>query len=130
MWPALYITGGLVVAVALFALWGVHRLRQAIRQAMSELVKVTVEDIPALAEECVGLFDAKFGKQLSLDDLEGTAWLLDEYKRAFARPGFKWYFVKPIGAFVGELLRRHFGGEWRKQQGRPPYLRRTTAQGL
>jgi hypothetical protein len=134
MWPALYIIGGLVVVAALFAFWSVRRLRQTIHQAMSELVKVTVEDIPALADECVRLFDARFGKQLSLDDLEGTAWLLDEHfrdgriKRAFARPGFKWYFVKPMGAFVGELLRRHYEGEWRKQDGRPPFLRRTNTQ--
>jgi hypothetical protein len=136
MWPALYIIGGLVVLVALFALWSRQRLRQTIRQAMSGLVKVSVEEIPALAEECARLFDAKFGKQLSVDDLESTAWLLDEHfrdgriKRAFAKPGSQWYFVKPMGAFIGELLRRQYGGEWHEQDGQPPYLRRTTAQGI
>jgi hypothetical protein len=134
MWPVFAVIVGLLVALPLLFILRVRRLRRTIRHAMSELVRVTVEDVPALAEECVRLFDAKFGERLSLDDLERSAWLLDEYFRdgriqsAFARPGFAWYFVKPVGAFVGELLRRQYGGEWRKQNGRPPYLRRTTAR--
>jgi hypothetical protein len=136
MWPALYIVVGLVVAVLLLRFLLLRRLRHTVRHAGFEMVKVRVEDIPGLAEECVLRFDAEFGKQLNLDDLERTAWLLDEHfrdgriKRAFARPGFGWYFVKPVGAFIGELLRRHYGYKWRKQDGRPPYLHRTTAQQL
>jgi hypothetical protein len=135
MWPALCIVAGLVVALPLLRFLLLWRLRRTIRHAGSEMVKVTVEEVPGLAEECVRLFNAKFGKQLSLDDLERSAWLLDEYfrdgqiRRAFGSLG-SWDFVNPVGAFVGELLRRHYGYEWRKQAERPPYLHRTTVQQL
>jgi hypothetical protein len=77
------------------------------------------------------VFREKLGLSLNPDDLEASALLLDEHlrterlKRAFSRPDFHWYFVKPVGAFTGELLRRHAGGDWQAQAGRAPCLLRT-----
>ena len=132
----LYIVGGIIGFLVFFFFFGAWRLRRSIHQAAAGIVSVKVDDIPFLAEECVRVFREKLGQDLSLGDFERTAWILDDnlrsrrIKSAFARSDFSWYFVKPLGAFVGELLRHHSGGEWQTQQGRPPHLRRTSMEKL
>jgi len=129
---ALYIIAGIVGFLVLFFLFGLWHLRRSIHQAATELKRVKVEDIAFLSEECVRVFSEKLGQELRLDDLESAAWILDNSlagertKKAFQRADFYWYFVKPVGAFAGELLRHHAGGEWQQEAGRPPYLTRTT----
>ena len=126
MWP--YVLGfvGLFVAFLLFGLWFGRKFT---KQAVAELEKVELADIPFLCEECVRTFQEKFGKNLSLDDFEGASQLLEDafgrgeaMKRAFARQDFYYYFVKPVGAFLGELLRLHTGHQWRKDRPGSPYL--------
>ena len=43
-------------------------------------------------------------------------------KRAFARDDFYWYFVKPVGACLGELLRRHAHHQRQKRAGQAPFM--------
>lgn len=113
----------LVLVVLLFA-WGVARLRRGTTQSFAAAREVTPDRLPALVEECVAGF-ARMGETLSLDDPDAAATLLDRYlskdltrlKLAFARDGFDWYFVMPVGAVLGELLRLHAGGRWEPADG-------------
>lgn len=56
---------------------------------------------------------------LDLQQLEASARILSdridqtsEIKGAFARDHLYWYFVLPVGAYIGELIRIHAGGVW------------------
>ncbi len=117
------IAAGVVAAFALFLLIGVLHMRHSIRVAERAIERVTLGEIPALRDECVAVFDRVFGDALDLDDFEGSAQILsgrldaaESLKQAFARDEFYWYFVLPVGAFMGELLRVHLNGEWRDSE--------------
>jgi hypothetical protein len=125
----LYIGGGLLALFCLLLLWGYLHLRASRRQAVAEIQRIELAEIEPLAKECVSVFQKKFGVLLNPDDCEDSARKLDEafrdsarLKGAFDREGFYWYFVKPTGAFLGELLRRHANHEWRKTPGQPPTM--------
>jgi hypothetical protein len=135
MW-ALYIVGGLVALFALLLVWGFLHLRASRRQAEAEIEKIELAEIEPLARECVEVFRKKLGVQLDLDDCDDAAQKLDtafqdraKLKDTFAKDGFYWYFVKPVGAALGELLRRHARHEWQKLPGRPPHLEVTLPDG-
>src|ERR1043166_4819938 len=105
----LYIGGGLVAGFAVVMAWGFLHLRQSRRKALEEIRKIELRDIEPLARECVEVFRRKLGVQLDLDNCDAVAAKLDEafrdplkLKEAFARDDFYWYFVKPIGACLGE----------------------------
>jgi hypothetical protein len=126
---ALYIAGGLVGLFALLLLWGLLRLRHGRNQALAEVKRIELADLEPLARECVQVFQSKLGVRLDLGDCEDAAQKLDDafgdrtrLKDAFAREGFYWYFVKPVGACLGELLRRHARHEWRKNPDEAPFL--------
>jgi hypothetical protein len=125
----LYIGGGLAALFALLLLVGVLHLMKSRRQAVAEIQRIELADIEPLAKECVDVFKKKLGIVLNPDDCEASAEKLDaalhdraKIKDAFAKDGFYWYFVKPTGAYLGELLRRHAKHEWRKVQGQPPTM--------
>jgi hypothetical protein len=125
----LSICGGLVALVGLFLLWGLLHLRQSQRQALTEVRRIELADLDTLAQECVEVFRRKLGVRLELDDCEDAAQKLDDafrdrsrLKEAFARDDFYWYFVNPIGACLGELLRRHARHAWHKQAGEAPFM--------
>lgn len=125
----LSIGGGLVLLIALFLLWGVSHLRHSTRRAAEAICQIELGEIETLVQECIEVFERKLGVQLNLDDCQDSAQKLDDafrdsfkLKGAFAREDFYWYFVKPLGACVGELLRRHAKHEWRKEAGRAPYM--------
>jgi hypothetical protein len=125
----LVIGGSLVGLVGLFVLWGILHLRGSRKQATAEISGIELADIEPLARECVRVFQNKLGVRLELDDLDGTAQKLDDafqdvykLKEAFAKEDFYWYFVKAVGACLGELLRLHAKHEWRKQPGEAPFL--------
>jgi hypothetical protein len=126
--------GGALVALfalfGLFLLWGILHLRQSKHQAATEIRWIELADLAPLANECIEVFHRKLGVRLDLNDCDDTAQKLDDafrdryrLKEAFARDDFYWYFVKPVGACLGELLRRHAKHEWRKQAGDPPSMR-------
>jgi hypothetical protein len=125
----LSIAGGLVGLFALFLLWGLLHLRRSQRQALEEVKRVELADLEPLARECVEVFQRKLDVRLDLGDCEDAAQKLDDalrnydrLKEAFARDDFYWYFVKPVGACLGELLRRHARHAWRKNPGEAPFL--------
>ncbi len=116
-----YIIGTVATLLIIGLIWGVIHLRQSQRVAAEAIAGVGIDQIPALREECQRVFQQAFGQTLSLDRLESSAQLLSDrlddvetLKRAFAKPGFYWYFVLPVGAYLGELMRAHAHGEWRQ----------------
>jgi len=133
---ALSIAGALVGLFALLLLWGLLHLRQSRNQALGEVKGVELADLEPLARECVEVFQHRLGVRLDLADCDAAVQKLDDVfrdrsrlKDAFARDGFYWYFVKPVGACLGELLRRHARHEWRKDPGEAPFLEVAVADG-
>jgi hypothetical protein len=127
----LYVGGALLVLFAVIVIVGIVHLRQSQRQAAEAIAKVELADIDKLAVECVTVFRDKLGLHLDMDNWETAAGTLDEayrqearLKGAFARPDLYWYFVLPVGAFLGELVRRHSGHEWVKEPHQAPLLRK------
>jgi hypothetical protein len=125
----LYIGGGLLALFGLILLWGFLHLRKSKRKAQGEIRRIELADIEPLTRECVDVFHRKLGVRLDLNDCEGTAQKLDDafrdvyqLKAAFERDDFYWYFVKPVGACLGELLRRHARHEWRRKPGDSAFM--------
>ncbi len=94
-------------------------------------------EIEALANECVDVFQRKLNVRLDLNDCDDTAQKLDDafrdifkLKGAFAQDDFYWHFVKPVGACLGELLRRHAAHEWIKQPDEAPTMRISLKDGF
>ena len=104
--------------LSLFILSGIYERRKTTR----ELREVKINDIEQLVQECIRTFREKLGLELDLNDLEGSTATLDEnintsaLRGAFAQKGFNWYFVKPVGAFVGELIQRHRHAGWQQEE--------------
>ena len=130
----LLIGGGLLtlflaLLFAVLLIWGFWHLGQSRRKALAEIRGIEIADIDALACECVDVFDRKLGVRLNVEDCDNAAKGLDDafrdpfkLKEAFARNDFYWYFAKPVGALLGELLRRHARHEWRKENGEAPFM--------
>lgn len=128
IWPLT--TCGLAVVLFLIVLVaGLLQLRASARQALGEIQHIELEDIDGLVQECIDVFQQKLGVTIDLDNCEDAAAKLDaaflnhrDLKQAFSRDDFHWYFAKPVGACLGELLRRHARHEWRTRPGEAPYL--------
>jgi hypothetical protein len=125
----LYLAGGVLLLFVLFLVWGFLHLRQSRNRAAAEIIRIELSEIPALAQECVDVFEKKLGVRLDLANCDESARRLDEafgdtqkLKTSFAHDDFYWYFVKPVGAYLGELLRRHAAHEWVKEAGTPPRM--------
>ena len=120
---------GIVLLFALFVLWGLLHLRQSERKALEAVSQIEPGEIDLLTQQCIEVFERKLGVRLNLDDCQDTARKLDDtfrdpfkLKGAFAKDDFYWHFVKPVGACLGELLRRHAKHQWRKQAGEMPFM--------
>lgn len=117
MW--IWLVAGLAALIVLTFFWGVRRLRRSTTEAQAAIAKVTLADIPHLRDECEKIVLEKLSDRLSLDRYEDSARILSSrlddlsFKKIFAKDDFWWYFVLPVGAYVGELLRVHAGGEWK-----------------
>ena len=114
------IGAGILLLFAVFLVWGALHLRHSIRGAESAIAAVRLDEIPALRDECIRVFQDAYGDALDLDDFEGAAQILsgrlddhESLKQPFARDDCYWHFVLPVGAFLGELLRVHANGTWR-----------------
>lgn len=114
-------------AVALLVLFGAAAaafgygyllLRRGAAEAERSLARIRIEDVPRLTEECERVFRERLGAPLAGLDLEGACELLERVtrsqalKRAFRRDELAWYFVQPVGAYVGELIRAHGRAVW------------------
>jgi hypothetical protein len=130
----LLIGGGLLtlflaLLFAVLLIWGFWHLGQSRRKALAEIRGIEIADIDSLACECVDVFDRKLGVRLNVEDCANAAKELDDafrdpfkLKEAFARDDFYWYFAKPVGALLGELLRRHAKHAWHKKDGEAPAM--------
>jgi len=125
----LYVAAAVIAASVAFFLFGVWHLRRSQQQAEMEIRRARLADLHALVQECVEVFRTRLGLRLDLDDFEDSAQMLDRafddskrLKDVFARDGFYWYFVKPVGACIGEVLRRHARQEWIEESGAAPSM--------
>ncbi|HYW12635.1 MAG TPA: hypothetical protein VE871_11790 [Longimicrobium sp.] len=111
----LYVAAGLLAG---FLGWGVWLLRQNVGGSLQRLALVELSDIPALAEECRRTVRAELKTDLDPRDPDAAARALDELVLAgrlralFKTPGYELRYAEPVGAFLGELIRRHTGAEW------------------
>jgi len=116
MW--LWIFGIVLLLIAIF-FWGVRRLNRSMAEVQAAISKVTLPDVKRLSDECQRVVLEKFSERLSLNDLEDSARILSSridngtLKQAFSKDEFWWYFVLPVGAYLGELMRTHAKAEWK-----------------
>lgn len=120
LWIGLGVVG---IVVAVFA-GGILHLRNSQKVAYEHILRVKLDDVDRLRQECEEGFRRHFSEELSLADYERSAQLLSarlddsaSLKTAFGREDFYWYFVLPVGAYIGELLRVHAKGEWKEAEG-------------
>jgi hypothetical protein len=121
MW--MYILGTIVLVVVVVVVWGLLHLRHSQKVAYQAIDAVVLGDIDRLRAECVQVFREKFSESLDIDDLDASARTLsarldnpESLKKAFAKETFYWYFVLPVGAYLGELLRVHAGAQWKQSE--------------
>ena len=135
MW-LVYALIGVFGLFVLMVVWGIVRLRRGFRQASTEICSIELSEIEGLTRECTEVFSQKLGTSLDIGDWENAAKALDDafknkskLELAFSRPEFRWYFVKPVGAFFGELLRRHANHEWQTEENAAPSMVRMLDDG-
>lgn len=115
----LYSIVGVVAVLAALFIWNGAQEK---RKTMRELRKVTIHDIEPLTRECIITFREKLGLELDLNDLNGSTAILDEnvnkpvLREAFAKKDFGWYFAKPVGALLGELISLHRNAGWQEEE--------------
>jgi hypothetical protein len=122
----IYIAIGLAVAIG-FLIWGFVHITRRTADAAAAIASVEEHQIRTLVEECIHIADTKLGTGLELANLEGSAENLDfmlepkqrmRTKGAFETSVHTGHFVLPIGAFIGELIRRHNpGAKWIPRKG-------------
>lgn len=119
---------GLVLLSLLFigAVWGVARIKKRQADLHSLVRSVSAEQVSELAQECVSGFGKSLGKTLAYDNPEASTLILDEAwsqtgrmncMAAFERPDHRGWFVLPMGAFLGELIKRHVSARWIPAEG-------------
>lgn len=118
----------IIVVLLLIAgfIWGYVRIQKRQSDVNQHIVSVREEDIQTLMAECISVFSSKLGKNLDPDQLEASVRILDDAllksngmntMSAFERQGQPGWFVKPMGAFLGELIHKHAHGRWIPAEG-------------
>ena len=109
---------GVVIAMAAIALArGALELRRSAAAVQTDVARLTSADVAALVAEGEQVLREKLDVTMP-DDLAEAAQKLDTLTRsprikdAFAKPELYWHFVKPLGAMMGELIRRHGQARW------------------
>ncbi len=127
MWP--YILGGIVILIGMPVAALLTRTRN-LRRVRAAIKAVKVDDVAKLASEGLDVFQSHLHIPLNLDDLESSARSLDDavvnwlrVYQAFSKPGVVFYYMLPIGALVGELMRRHGNGQWCDEPDGAPSMR-------
>lgn len=111
----LFVAAGLLAG---FLGWGALLLRRNVGGSLERLAAVEVGAIPALADECRRTVRDRLEIDLDPRDPETTARVLDELvlsgrlRALFKAEGYEMRYAEPVGAFLGELIRRHTGAEW------------------
>ena len=117
MWTWAFIIIVAMLAVALT--FGIRRMSRNIKITQEAIAKVVMSDVERLREECRKVMQERFSENLVLNDLEASAKILSAHvdnltlKNAFGKVDFPWYYILPVGAYIGELLRVNVGGKWR-----------------
>jgi hypothetical protein len=126
----IYWTGGLLLIAVLVAISMYAYHRRCVGKATEAIAQIQLTDVAPLANECVEVFAGKLGVHLDVANWEDSSHKLDDACRsvfklmqAFPQKELVWYFVKPLGAYLGELLRTHARHEWIKEEGRPPTMK-------
>jgi hypothetical protein len=123
----------------LFTAWGLSRALRAQKnaaQAYAEVSKVSIDDIQRLNDECVQIFRDKFKVTLNYKDPDTMAQMLDKgiksdkLVEAFAKSDFPWYFVLPVGAWLGEMLRHNSNAIWKTGEQYGPALEITLTKDI
>lgn len=111
----------LLVAAGLmagFLGWGAWLLRRNLGGSLQHLALVELGEIPALAEECRRTVRERLKIDLDPRDPDGAARALDRLvlsgrlRPLFRVDGYEMRYAEPVGAFLGELIRRHADAEW------------------
>lgn len=98
--------------------WGAWLLRRNLGGSMQRLALVEIANLPALAEECRRTVREQLKVDLDPRKPDATAKTLDELvlsgrlRPLFKEPGYEMRYAEPVGAFLGELIRRHASAEW------------------
>lgn len=117
----LMVSAGVIALCFIFFAWGVARIRRNESAALRAIADADPSAAESLQKEAIQILKEKMKIDISLDDPEAAASKISQVfdrtvdlKLAFARDGFEWYFVLPMGALLGEYLRRHARGCWVK----------------
>lgn len=110
----------LIVSALLFAVlgWGAWLLRRNVTRSLARLAEVDVAAIPALAAECRAIVRDRLKVDLDPASPLDTARVLDELvlsgrlRPLFRAGGYEMRYAECVGAFLGELVRRHASAEW------------------
>ncbi len=115
----LYVVLALLGLLAVAVLTHAYRSIRNFRKVNEAAIALRLEDIPALAKECQNAFAILWGfdfTQMRPDEiamaLEAAVWRSRHLRHALGRPGQRWRFALPVGAFLGELLVAHAKGKW------------------
>jgi hypothetical protein len=106
------------LVVLAFVGWGAWHLRRNVTGAMRRLSDVQPEAIPALAVECRTTVRDRLRIDLDPADPRAAAARLDELvlegrlRPLFRVPGYELRYAECVGAFLGEMIRRHASAEW------------------
>lgn len=110
----------LLVSVLLVAVlgWGYWLLRRNVTRSLARLAEVDVGAIPGLAAECRATVRERLKVDLDPAVPLETAARLDELvlsgrlRPLFRAEGYEMRYAECVGAFLGELVRRHASAEW------------------
>lgn len=115
-WTLLLFVGAALLAG--FLGWGALLLRRSVGGSTQRLALVELAAIPALADECRRTVRDRVKVDLDPRDPDGAARALDalvlsgRLRSIFKADGYDMRYAEPVGAFLGELIRRHASAEW------------------
>jgi hypothetical protein len=101
-----------------FVGWGAWLLRRNVTRSLHRLAEIEVALIPELAEECRWTILERLKVELDPRTPLETARTLDELvlsgrlRPLFRAEGYEMRYAECVGAFLGEMVRRHTSAEW------------------
>lgn len=134
MWK--WIVGGVVLLFVFFVYRIVSGIRRSLKlgneQLASALAELKSEDLPRLIQECQEFFRSAMGANLDPTNWQDAAMTMDDalkdpekrqkILRGFNRDDVSYYWVLPVGAFLGHLLERHANGQWKFDVEAAPFI--------
>lgn len=98
--------------------WGAWLLRRNVTRSLGRLAEIEIALVPALAEECRATIRERLKVDLDPRTPVETARTLDELvltgrlRPLFRADGYEMRYAECVGAFLGEMVRRHASAEW------------------